>query len=63
MRMIHIGRGVKKFTKDGKWTEKSAIHLGHGVWIFELERNYGKREKGNTHTPTAVVEAPPEGMA
>lgn len=38
MAIIHIGKEVpKKFKKLG-YKEVSASHIGHGVWIFRLEK-------------------------
>lgn len=38
MTFIHIGKQVPKKLKDAGWKEKSAIHIGKGVWIITLEK-------------------------
>lgn len=36
--MIYIGRRIPKFLLNAGWREKSAQHLGCGLWMFRLER-------------------------
>ena len=45
--VVYIGRNPAKFTRQG-WKEISAMHLGHGVWMFTLEKRkekYGAKNK------------------
>ncbi len=34
--MIYVGKEIPKLLLQD-WREVSAMHIGHGVWIFRLE--------------------------
>jgi len=64
MHVVHIGRQVPKHFKDGGWVETQAAHLGHGVWMFTLEKvKDGKRQARHTNTTTPMVETLKKRMA